>query len=45
MHDIEQEFKEIKERILSNKNEIKVNKEKIQQNRNDINKIQNGEYM
>lgn len=30
MHNIEQEFKELKERILSNKNEIRVNREKIE---------------
>ena len=42
MHNIEQEFKELKERILSNKNEIRVNREKIEQNRNDITKLNNG---
>lgn len=42
MHNIEQEFKELKERILSNKNEIRVNREKIEQNRNDIAKLNNG---
>ena len=42
MHNIEQEFKELKERILSNKNEIGVNREKIEQNRNDITKLNNG---
>ena len=42
MHNIEQEFKELKERILSNKNEIRVNREKIEQNRNDITKPNNG---
>lgn len=41
MHNIEQEFKELKERILSNKNEIRVNREKIEQNRNDITKLSN----
>ena len=42
MHNIEQEFKELKERIVSNKNEIRVNREKIEQNRNDITKLNNG---
>lgn len=42
MHNIEQEFKELKERILNNKNEIRVNREKIEQNRNDITKLNNG---
>jgi predicted nucleic acid-binding Zn-ribbon protein len=42
MHNIEQGFKELKERILSNKNEIRVNREKIEQNRNDITKLNNG---
>lgn len=42
MHNIEQEFKELRERILSNKNEIRVNREKIEQNRNDITKLNNG---
>lgn len=41
MHNIEQEFKELKERILSNKNEIRVNREKIEQNRNDITRLSN----
>lgn len=41
MHNIEQEFREHKERILSNRNEIKVNREKIEQNRNDITKLSN----
>lgn len=41
MHNIEQEFRELKERILSNKNEIRVNREKIEQNRNDITKLSN----
>lgn len=41
IHNIEQEFKELKERILSNKNEIRVNREKIEQNRNDITKLSN----
>lgn len=39
MHNIEQEFKELKERILNNKNEIKANRDKIEQNRNDITKL------
>lgn len=38
---IEQEFKELKEMILSNKNEIRVNREKIEQNRNNITKLSN----
>lgn len=42
MHNIEREFRELKERILSNKNEIRVNREKIEQNRNDITKLHNG---
>lgn len=42
MHNIEQEFKELKEMILSNKNEIRVNREMIEQNRNDITKLNNG---
>ena len=42
MHNIELEFKELKEWILSYKNEIRVNREKIEQNRNDITKLNNG---
>lgn len=41
MHNIDQEFKELKERILSNKNEIRINREKIEQNRNNITKLSN----
>lgn len=42
IHNIGQEFRELKERILSNKNEIRINREKIEQNRNDITKLNNG---
>lgn len=39
MRGIEQEFRELKERTLSNKNEIRANRAKIEQNRNDITKL------
>lgn len=45
MHNIEQEFKEVKEKILNNKSEINFNKEKIEQNRIDINKLNDGKHL
>lgn len=42
MQRISDEFRELKKRILNNKNEIMVNRDNIKQNREDITKLNNG---
>lgn len=45
MNRISEEFKELKRRILNNKNNIDSNRSLIDKNRTDINKLDHGEHL
>lgn len=45
MHNISEEFRELKEKILNNKNQIEVNRDLIGKNRTDIDKLEHGESL